>query len=296
MFLHSLIRWFLLIALLAGLPVLAACGDDDEEAGNGATSPAATEEGGGIADGAGGIDISGVPELEDGVLNVGSDIAYAPMEFFQEGTETPDGFDVDLGNALAEELGVDAEFLNTGFDGLIPGLGTADYDVIMSAMTITEERSQEIDFIPYLNVGLGILVPTGNPDGIQGVEDLCGLTVAVQVGTIQEELANEQSALCDQPIEVVTFDTNPLAVEDLRTGGSDANMADFPVAALDAEESDGDLEVVSPQVDPEPYGIGVSKDATALRDVLEQALEAVRDSGEYDDLLTKWGLELAALE
>jgi polar amino acid transport system substrate-binding protein len=289
MYLRGLIRWFLPLLLLAGL-ALAACGDDDE--GNGGASPAATEE----ADGDGEIDISGVPELEDGVLNVGSDIAYAPMEFFQEGTETPDGFDVDLGNVLAEELGVEAEFLNTGFDGLIPGLGTADYDVIMSAMTITEERSQEIDFIPYLNVGLGILVPAGNPNGIEGLEDLCGLTVAVQVGTIQEEMANEQSALCDQPIEVVTFDTNPLAVEDLRTGGSDANMADFPVAALDAEESDGDLEVVSPQVDPEPYGIGVSKDATALRDVLEQALEAVRDSGEYDDLLTKWGLELAALE
>jgi len=289
MYLRGLIRWFLPLLLLAGL-ALAACGDDDE--GNGGASPAATEE----ADGDGEIDISGVPELEDGVLNVGSDIAYAPMEFFQEGTETPDGFDVDLGNVLAEELGVEAEFLNTGFDGLIPGLGTADYDVIMSAMTITEERSQEIDFIPYLNVGLGILVPAGNPNGIEGLEDLCGVTVAVQVGTIQEEMANEQSALCDQPIEVVTFDTNPLAVEDLRTGGSDANMADFPVAALDAEESDGDLEVVSPQVDPEPYGIGVSKDATALRDVLEQALEAVRDSGEYDDLLTKWGLELAALE
>ena len=166
----------------------------------------------------------------------------------------------------------------------------------MSAMTITDERSQEIDFIPYLNVGLGILVPSGNPNGIQGLEDLCGLTVAVQVGTIQEELANEQSAQCDQPIDVVTFDTNPLAVEDLRTGGADANMADFPVAALDAEESDGALEVVEPQVEPEPYGIGVSKDSTELKQVLEQAFEAVNDSGEYDELLTKWGLELAKLE
>jgi polar amino acid transport system substrate-binding protein len=286
MYLRGFARWFLLITVITGLLALVACGDDDE--GNGGASP--TEAGGGE------IDISGVPELEDGVLNIGSDIAYAPIEFYPEGSETPDGFDVDLGNALAAELGVEAEFLNTGFDGLIPGLGTADYDVIMSAMTITDERSQEIDFIPYLNVGLGILVPAGNPNGIQGVEDLCGLTVAVQVGTIQEEMANEQSTLCDQPIDVVTFDTNPLAVEDLRTGGADANMADFPVAALDAEESDGALEVVEPQVEPEPYGIGVSKDATELKQVLEQALQAVRDSGEYDELLTKWGLELAKLE
>jgi polar amino acid transport system substrate-binding protein len=285
MYLRGLVRWFLLITLLAGFPALAACGDDDE--GDGGASP---------TDAGGEIDISGVSELEDGVLNVGSDIAYAPIEFYPEGSETPDGFDVDLGNALAAELGVEAEFLNTGFDGLIPGLGTEDYDIIMSAMTITDERSQEIDFIPYLNVGLGILVPSGNPNGIQGLEDLCGLTVAVQVGTIQEELANEQSAQCDQPIDVVTFDTNPLAVEDLRTGGADANMADFPVAALDAEESDGALEVVEPQVEPEPYGIGVSKNATELKQVLEQAFEAAKDSGEYDELLTKWGLELAKLE
>jgi polar amino acid transport system substrate-binding protein len=287
---RALVRWLSLTVLFAALPVFAACGDDDEA--DGGASPAVTEEG----DAAGGIDISGVPELEDGVLNVGSDIAYAPMEFFVEGTEEPDGFDVDLGKALAEELLVDVEFLNTGFDGLIPGLGTDDYDVIISAMTITDERSQQIDFIPYLNVGLGILVPTGNPSGIQGLEDLCGLTVAVQVGTIQEEMANEQSAQCDQPINVVTFDTNPLAVEDLRTGGADANMADFPVAALDAEESDGALEVVEPQVEPEPYGIGVSKDAPQVKEALEQALQAVRDDGTYDELLTKWGLELARLE
>ena len=95
--LRGLIRWFLLITMLAGVLALAACGDDDEE-GNGGASP--TEAGGATE-----IDISAVPELEDGVLNVGSDIAYAPIEFYPEGSETPDGFDVDLGNAMAAELG-----------------------------------------------------------------------------------------------------------------------------------------------------------------------------------------------
>ena len=77
------------------------------------------------------IDISGVPELEDGMLNVGSDIAYAPFEFFQEGTEIADGLDVDMATAIAEQLGVEAEFINTGWDGIIPALQTEDFDVIM---------------------------------------------------------------------------------------------------------------------------------------------------------------------
>jgi ABC-type amino acid transport substrate-binding protein len=143
------------------------------------------------------IDISGVPELEDGVLNVGSDIAYAPFEFFQEGTEIADGLDVDMGKAIAEVLGVEAEFINTGWDGIIPALQTEDFDVIMSAMTITDERSQEIDFVAYISVGTGIVVPAGNPDNIQDLDDLCGLTVAVQVGTIQEQILTDQNEQCD---------------------------------------------------------------------------------------------------
>jgi ABC-type amino acid transport substrate-binding protein len=143
------------------------------------------------------IDISGVPELEDGVLNVGSDIAYAPFEFFQEGTEIADGLDVDMATAIADVLGVEAEFINTGWDGIIPALQTEDFDVIMSAMTITPERSEEIDFVAYISVGTGIVVPVGNPDNIQELDDLCGLTVAVQVGTIQEQMLNDQNEECE---------------------------------------------------------------------------------------------------
>lgn len=286
---RGLIRLLLAgILVLGSLLALSACGDDDEEEDG--ASPAATEEANGE------IDISAVPELEDGTLQAGSDIAYAPMEFFVEGTETPDGFDIDLGNALAEQLGVEAEFLNTGFDGIIPALQTEDFDVIISAMTITDERSQEIDFIPYLNVGTGIVVEAGNPNSIGSLEDLCGLTVAVQLGTIQEEMANEIECPAGESVEVVTFDTNPLAVEDLRTGGADANLSDLPVAALDAQESDGALELVNPQVEPEPYGIGLRKESTDLNGVLEEALQAVIDDGTYDELLEKWGLELAKLE
>jgi polar amino acid transport system substrate-binding protein len=202
---------------------------------------------------------------------------------------------VDLANAIADVLGVDVEFINTGFDGIILALQTDEFDSIFSAMTINEERSQQIEFVPYLNVGHGILVPAGNPENIQGLADLCGLTVAVQLGTTQEIILNEQKAQCEEELVVVTFDTNPLAVEDLRTGGADANFSDFPVAFLDAQESDGALDVVEPSVEPAPYGIGVRKESPELRAVLEQALAAIRADGTYAAILAAWDLESTAL-
>jgi polar amino acid transport system substrate-binding protein len=286
--LRSLVRWVLLICLPMGLLAFAACGDDEKDT----ASPTATEAGGDGAE----IDISGVPELEDGTLDVGSDIAYAPIEFYKEGTETPDGLDVDMANAMAEVLGVEAEFINTGFDGIIEALNTEDFDVIFSAMTINPEREQEIDFVPYVSVGTGILVPAGNPDGIAAVEDLCGLTVAVQLGTIQETLLQTENETCTEKMEIVTFDTNPLAVEDVRTGGSDANLSDFPVAYVDAEESGGELEVLDVQIDPAPYGIGVRKTSTELKSVLEQALDAIIESGKYDEIIEKWNPVAGAIE
>ncbi len=274
-----------LILAIATLAFAAACGDDDDD------SPTATP-----TEAADGIDISGVPELADGVLTVGSDIAYAPFEFYEEGTETPDGLDIDLAEALAAALGVEAEFSNTGWDGIIPALETEDFDALMSAMTITDERSAVIDFVAYITVGTGIVVPTGNPDGITGLADLCGKTVAVQVGTIQVDLLEAQNDDCTDDIDILVFDTNPLAVTDLRTGGSDANFSDFPVAAEDAAQSDGDLEVVDTQIDPEPYGIGVRKGSTELKSALEDALQAIIDDGTYASILANWDLEAIALQ
>ncbi len=287
---RGLSRYVLVLGGLAvlALMVLAACGDNGEDAGGFVCTPPET-----------GTPVEGVPELEDGTLNVGSEIAYAPFEFFQEGTEIEDGLDIDIARCLAEDLGVGITFLNTGFDGLIPALQSAEFDILVSAMTIRPDREEQIDFVPYITVGLGVVVPTGNPDNITGLdESLCGLTLAVQVATIQVTFLEElnEDACADNNINIVTFESNPLAVEDLRTGGSDANFSDFPVAAEDAAQSEGDLEVVEPQIDPEPYGIGVDKGSTELNAAIADALQAIMDSGKYDEVLERWELEAVALQ
>jgi polar amino acid transport system substrate-binding protein len=284
-------RWSGLVCIGAALSVaflfLAACGGGEDEAAKSTPAGSATTA------------AATAPELEDGVLNVGSDIAYAPIEFFQEGTQTPDGLDIDLAKALAEELGVTAEFTNTGFDGIIGALTAQRFDVLISAMTVTDERAQQIDFIPYFSAGTDILVPAGNPKNIQGVEDLSGLTVGVQIATIQVDqlqAANDELKAAGKPeINVLTFDQNPLAVEQLRTGRADAVIADSPIVANDARLSDGKLEALGLAIEAAPYGIGVRKGSTELKAAVEEALQTLEANGTYDEILAKWGLEGGAI-
>jgi hypothetical protein len=106
----------------------------------------------------------------------------------------------------------------------------------------------------------------------------------VQEGTIQQDMLDELNAgdCADNQMDVVTFDQNPLAVEELRVGGAVAVLADFPVALNDANESEGELEVVGEQFDAAPYGIGLRKESTELKSTLEAALQEIKDDGTYE--------------
>ncbi len=138
---------------------------------------------------------SAVPQLEDGELKVGMELSYAPMEFFDEFKHEA-GVDVDLAKALGDQLGVKVVLVDLPFDALFDAVETGKVDVAMSTLAITDERSQRVDFIPYLSLGSGILVTQGNPQGIQGIQDLCGHTVAVQDATAQ--LSALQKITCDE--------------------------------------------------------------------------------------------------
>ena len=290
-------RIVLLAALaVAGLLLIAACGDDEEEGPEVTATPT-------VAEGetpAAAIDISGVPELADGMLTVGSDIAYAPIEFYEEGTQNATGMDVDLMAAMAEVLGVDFEFQQVAdFGAIVLDLTAERYDVVMSAISITPERSAEIDFIPYFGpVGTGILVQAGNPEGITAPEDLCGLNVAAQVGTYQVDQVDalNAAACADNQINLTTFPDNPTAVQELALGRVVAELADDPVTAYSAATSEGNLvEVATTRFEAAPYGIGVRKDSTELGAVLEQALQQIISDGTYLEILTDWGQEEFAI-
>ena len=239
-------------------------------------------------------DTSGVPELQDGILSVGSELDFEPLNFVDAETAAPNGLDIDLAAALARSLCVDVEFDRIYFGRLIEAVSADEFDVIISGMTITTARSQRVDFIPYANVGTAILVRDGNPTEARGLADLCGLAVAVQKNTIQVSQLSEQDGHCaltpEGRIDILLFDTNPQAVTDLTTAGSDASITDFPAAFVAAKESNGRLELLEEQIEPLPYGIGVRNDSTALNSSLGDALDGLACSKEYEQILEKWNL------
>lgn len=277
--------WRATAALLVVVLVLAGC--------------ETTADGGGGSPADGGLTELG-ETLPDRIkqsreITVGSDIAYAPVEFYRDGTEVV-GIDPDLADALGETLGVRFTFVNTPFDGLIPALQSERFDIIMSAMSVTPERAEEIVFLEYFTVGTALLVQAGNPDAIQDLRDLCGRTVSLQKGTTQEEVANGQRARCEEQgstLEILTFERDTEALLQVQNGRAAANLNDFPVAAYNAQR-DPKFEVVGEQIDAGPYGIGMRRGDTKLHAALQAAMQEIVANGTYDRVLAKWDVEQGA--
>jgi polar amino acid transport system substrate-binding protein len=235
-----------------------------------------------------------------GVLKVGSDVAYAPVEFFDTDNKTVIGIDPDIAKALEAQLGIKLTFQNATFDGLITSLRSKRIDLIMSAMSDTPERQKSIDFVDYFSAGTSILVKKGNPNKINGLDDFCGKTIALQRGTTQEDVAKAQTTKCKaagKPLKVLAFDRDTEALLQVKQGRAVADMNDFPVAAYSAKTSGGgnDFEVVGAQLEAGPYGIGVRKEDTAIRDALQKAMQAIIDNGEYAKVLEKWNVKQGAV-
>ncbi|KAA6214039.1 ABC transporter substrate-binding protein [Streptomyces albofaciens JCM 4342] len=249
---------------------------------------------------------------DKGMIQVGSDISYKPVEFRTNGEVT--GIDPDLADAMGKVLGVKLNFNNATFDTLMGGMKSKRYDIAMSAMTDTKDRQQGVDsttgkkvsdgvdFIDYLDVGVSIYTQKGKTQGIDGWEALCGKKIAVQRGTVSHDLAKEQTKKCEEsgtdPISIEAFDNDTEAQTRLRTGGVDAVSSDYPVAAWAVKASGGgnDFELVGSPVKAAPYGIAVPKDRQRLRDALKAAMEAIVKNGSYAQVLKKWNVSDAAVK
>lgn len=231
-------------------------------------------------------------------LRVGSDVSYAPLEFYGSAKQMR-GFDIDLAHAIARKLGAPATISNHNFGDLIPSVQKGSFDVAMSAISDTRARESKVDFVDYLLAGSGMLVPAGNPKHVFNLGALCGLKVDVQKGTSQETALQDQSKRCTQvhlaAIDILSFPTDDAAFANFAAGKSDVHVTDFPVIAYLAKTNDHKYEVAGRQFDLVPYGIAVAKSNAALRARVVSALHGVINDGTYDRLLKKWGLEQGAL-
>jgi polar amino acid transport system substrate-binding protein len=221
------------------------------------------------------------------------DVSYPPEEFYAEDGTTAQGSDIDIAADIAKRFGVTSQIDNTGFDGIIPALKAKKCDLIISGMNSTDERKQEVDFVDYLKVGQGIMVPVGNPEGIASLEDLSGLAVAVQLGTTNKEsldAVNETLTAAGKPtIDIQTFDKDTDAFQQLALGRVDAYTTDSVVLAyyLNVPENEGKFEIAA-NIDPIPIGIAVRKEDGELKAAVQAAIDAMYADGTLEQIVDKW--------
>ncbi|BFV60859.1 ABC transporter substrate-binding protein [Kitasatospora sp. CMC57] len=248
--------------------------------------------------------------LDAGVLKIASDLNYPPVDF-KAGDGSPTGVDPDLAAALGAYLGLRVQFVDLPFAEVLPAVQDGKADLAMSAVIDTRRRQlgtddtgkqtgPGVDFVDYFVTGTSILVRQGNPLGIGSLDDLCGRTVALQRGTVQDEIAELQTGACTRigkPLRIHRLDTDDQALAELASGAAVADLNDYPVADYNTRtgRGKGTFQVTGGQFGASPYGITVRKDRSALRDVLAKALDQLIRNGEYDKVLAKWNVQGGAV-
>ena len=238
---------------------------------------------------------------DDGPIRIGSDIPYKPFEYrTTDGTLT--GFDVDIAGAIFEVLGREYEFVDTGFDTIIPSLNNGNFRIIMSAMTINDQRDQEVDFSdPYFVAYQTVAVLAGSD--IDEVSDLKGQTVAVQKGTTGEAAAEQlKEERFDGDLTIDSYDQIPGAFSALLNGQAVAVINDNAVnlqytednenivmlegEGAAAEQGEGAPPYLTLTV--EEYGIAFRQDDDEFRQQVNEALTTVIQDGTYAEIYTEY--------
>ncbi|MFT3889110.1 MAG: ABC transporter substrate-binding protein [Arachnia sp.] len=284
---------------------LTACGGDTTQPTQGSTpkpqdSASAAQESTDRT-----FDTSGVAKVDDiaalvpaaiaerGTLLIGASADYAPAEFRTEDLNTYIGYDVDLGRAIGNVLGLKAEVQDAEFASLIPAIG-ATTDIGISSFTIRADRLAAANMIAYINVGSSFAVKSGNPSGFDP-ENVCGSSIAVQTGTDQENILGELSTACTdagkEAVEVLSYGRQSDATTNVVGGKAAAFYADSTVAGYASALTGGQLEVIGGIRDSAPQGIVVSKKDPALTEAVQKAMQHLMDDGTWKAILDQWGVE-----
>ena len=218
------------------------------------------------------------------VYQVGSNMAFAPFEFVENGK--PAGFDMELIVAIMKTQGAEVQLNNLPFDGLIPALQAGTIDIAMSGMTITEERKKQVAFSdPYYDVGgLIMAVQTKNADKYKTLDDLVGKRICAQIGSTGALLAKEV-----KDSKLVAFDQTGEAFMELNMGGCEAVLVDRSVTEYYlAHRKVTGVTLVPHLYTHKQNGFAIRKDNTKMIDIINTGLKKIKESGEYDRIYEKW--------
>lgn len=229
-----------------------------------------------------------------GTLTIGSDVSYPPQEFYPTGSTTPDGFDIDLGKALAKEMGLNFAVVDTPFTGIIPALNSKKFDIMISAMTISDARKTAVDFIPYFVAGESFVVAKNSTLNLTKLSDLCGKKVAAESATAELDEANglnKAGAACaNNKVKVTSFQKDTEALTELKKGNVDVHFTDSPVAAYEVLKDSSNLKLSGGIIEVAPEGIALRKNDAALADPIKAAFEMMKSDGTYAAVLAKWNV------
>jgi polar amino acid transport system substrate-binding protein len=251
---------------LAAVLLFAACGEDDDAA-TGAQGP-------------------DVDLIDGGKLTTCTHLPYRPFQFEQGGKIV--GFDVDMIDLVAKELGVTQTIVDTPFEGIQSGedLNARKCDIAAAAMTITPDREKKIAFSdPYFDAQQALLVKKGS--GIESFEDLQGETLGVQSGTTGKMFAEEHAAPAG--VELKDYEDLALELNAVKTGQIPAAINDIPVLLDFAKQNPDDVEVTARFDTGEQYGFGMKKGTSdELQRVVNDVIRRAQSDGTYDRLYEKW--------
>jgi polar amino acid transport system substrate-binding protein len=259
---------FLSMFLLVSMLILAACGGSEStseqpEEGNGEESA------------------SNLELNEEGVFHFVASGEFKPFSYFDENGELT-GFDIEIGKALAEEMGLEPKAEATPFSGMIAGINSDRFDATVASMGITEERAEKVDFSdPYYISGAQVFT---RPDSeIKGLEDLNDDTeVAVGLATTYETLAK------DYTNNVQTYDSDVTALRALDQGEHDAVITDLIVGEIAIDESGFNLEPRGEVAGVDEMAVAVKKGNENLLKEINRALEAIKENGTYLEISEKY--------
>jgi polar amino acid transport system substrate-binding protein len=220
------------------------------------------------------------------VYVVGTDAAYAPFESQNEKGEIV-GFDVDIVKAIAAKAGIEVKFVNTPWEGIFNALAQGDRDMVVSAVTITDERKQTMDFSePYFDAQQ--LIAVRNDSRVKSFADLKKLKVGVQTGTTGDEAVTKLLGKTSTAIK--RFESTPLALKELESSGVDAVVADNGVVVhYVANNPGGNFKTVADkEFVPEQYGIAIKKGNTELLGKINKGLAEIKADGTYAKIYAQY--------
>lgn len=223
--------------------------------------------------------------VKDGSLTVCSDAPYEPFEYQDENGEWT-GFDMDVVRAIAEDNELELEVSVQPFDGIWLAPAAGKCDMVASSMTITEEREAAADFSKsYFDAFQSLLVRKADAETFNSLDALAGKTIAVQTGTTGEAFANANKP---EGATIQSFDEASAMFLALESGQVDGVLQDYLINKERADKQGTSAVSVKFEDTPEQYGFAVETGNTALLDILNAGIDALRESGEYQTIYDKY--------